>query len=89
MAIYKLFPLQDTTLYSYYPDENSGMDAICEIFNKLDPSGKPQVARYLSLYDDTEIADIINNTISGSTYSVYLRNFIYSLCPESENTGLV
>jgi len=76
MAIYKLFPLQDTTLYSYYPDENSGMDAMCEVFNMLDTSGKPQVARYLSLYDNDEIKDVINNTIKGAQYSVSLKNFI-------------
>ena len=76
MAIYKIFPLQDTTLYTIYPDANTGIDAMCEVSNILDISGTPQVARYLSLYDDTEIADIINNTISGNPYSVYLRNFI-------------
>jgi hypothetical protein len=88
MAIYKLFPLQDTTLYSYYPTENSGMDAICEIFNKLDPSGKPQVARYLSLYDTDEIKDIIDNTIKGAQYSVSLRNFIATAQGITQNTPI-
>ena len=55
MAIYKIFPLQDTTLYTIYPTSNTGIDAICEVSNTLDISGTPQVARYLSLYDNVEI----------------------------------
>lgn len=76
MAIYKIFPLQDTTLYTIYPNSNTGIDAICEVSNTLDISGIPQVARYLSLYDDAEIADVINNIIGNASHSIYLRNFI-------------
>jgi hypothetical protein len=76
MAIYKIFPLQDTTLYSILPDSNTGLDAMCEVSNTLDISGNAQVARYISLYDNLEITDIIDNTISGSQYSAYIRNFI-------------
>ena len=36
MAVYKLFPSQDATLYSYYPSMNTGLDAICEVSNQLD-----------------------------------------------------
>ena len=39
MAVYKLFPSKDTTLYSYYPLMNTGLDAICEVSNTLDPIG--------------------------------------------------
>ena len=35
MAVYKIFPTQDATLYSYYPLMNTGLDAICEISNQL------------------------------------------------------
>ena len=35
MAIYKIFPLQDTTLYSGYPDMNTGIDAIIECINLI------------------------------------------------------
>jgi len=76
MAIYKIFPLQDTTLYSITPDSNTGIDAMCEVSNTLDISGNAQVARYISLYDDLEITDIIDNIISGSQYSAHIRNFI-------------
>jgi hypothetical protein len=76
MAVSKIFPIQDTTLYSNQPDANTGLDSICEIFNKYELSGNPSVARYLSLYDNTEINDTIDNLISGSPYQVYLKNYI-------------
>ena len=76
MAVYKIFPTQDATLYSAYPTMNTGLDAILETSNKLDISGNPDVARYLVKFDTNEIIDIISNKISGSTYDVYFKNFI-------------
>jgi len=76
MAVYKIFPTQDATLYSVYPTMNTGLDAILEASNKLDISGNPDVARYLVKFDTAEIIDIISNKISGNTYDVYFKNFI-------------
>ena len=33
MAIYKLFPYKDATLYSFYPNMNTGIDPITTISN--------------------------------------------------------
>jgi hypothetical protein len=30
MAVYKIFPTQDTTLYSINPEQNTGLDEIIE-----------------------------------------------------------
>jgi hypothetical protein len=76
MAVYKLFPTQDATLYSLYPTMNTGLDAILEASNILNISGNPNVARYLVKFDTVEIIDIISNKISGSTYDIYFKNFI-------------
>jgi hypothetical protein len=76
MAVYKLFPLQDTTLYSAYPTMNTGLDAILEVSSKLDLSGEPDVARYLIQFDQEEILDIYSNKIGDKPYDVYLKNFI-------------
>ena len=79
MAIYKLFPSQDATLYSYYPIMNTGLDAICEISNTLDPilrGDVPMVARYLTQFKNSDIQDVINNKISSSTYNIFLKNYI-------------
>ena len=76
MAVYKIFPTQDTTLYSTYPLMNTGLDAICETTNALNIDGNPGVSRFLTRFDTEEIQDIINNKISGDPYKVYLKNFI-------------
>jgi hypothetical protein len=88
MAIYKIFPTKDTTLYSAYSTMNTGLDAILEVSNKLDLSGDPEVARYLVQFDQTEISDIITNKISGSTYDIYFKNFIAEAQGLNQNTSL-
>jgi hypothetical protein len=88
MAVYKIFPTQDTTLYSAYPVMNTGLDAILEASNKLGLNGNPEVARYLIQFDQNEIQDIIFNKISGSSYDVYLKNFIAEAQGLNQSTAL-
>jgi len=88
MAVYKIFPSQDTTLYSAYPIMNTGLNAICEISNTLGLSLSPGVSRYISQFDNDEIQDIINNKISGSSYDVFLRNFIAEAQGINEDVSL-
>ena len=88
MAVYKLFPTQDATLYSLYPTMNTGLDAILEVSNRLDISGTPDIARYLIQFDTNEIQDIINNKIAGNSSSIYLKNFIAEAQGINQNTLL-
>ena len=79
MAIYKIFPTQDSTLYSLTPNANFGMDAILEASNIIGIDGTPDVARFLTQFDTDEIVDVINNKIvTGSTtiWDVNFRTFI-------------
>jgi hypothetical protein len=76
MAVYKIFPTKDTTLYSNYPSMNTGLDAICETTNTLNLDGNPGASRFLTQFDTLEIQDIINNKISGDPYKIYFKNFI-------------
>lgn len=82
MAVYKLFPIADTTLYSGYPSMNTGLDEIVEastnfITGELQTSGQyPQSSRYLIKFDPTDINSIITNKISGSTWQSNLRVFV-------------
>jgi hypothetical protein len=82
MAVYKLFPIADTTLYSGYPSMNTGLDEIIEASTNFtigvtETSGQyPQTSRYLIKFDSLDINDIINNRISGSTWQSNLRVFI-------------
>ena len=88
MAIYKIFPTQDATLYSAYPTMNTGLNAISETSNTLDISGNPDVSRYLIKFDTAEIIDIISNKISGSSYDIYFKNFIAEAQGINLNTSL-
>ena len=52
MAVYKLFPLQDTTIYSFYRYMNTGIDAIIEAGNlNVNINPVPQVFRFLVEFD--------------------------------------
>ena len=74
MAVYKLFPKKDTTLYSAYPALNTGIDAILEISNTVPSiSPSPRVARSLLQFNQTEIEDIIDNKVGESDFSSSLR----------------
>jgi hypothetical protein len=88
MAVYKLFPTQDTTLYCSDPTANTGLDAILEVSNKLGLDGSPQVARYLVQFDQDEILDIYSNKIGNDSYEVYFRNFIAEARGLNQNTFL-
>jgi hypothetical protein len=88
MAVYKIFPTQDTTLYSAYPSMNTGLDAMCEAFNTIDISGNAGVSRYLTQFDNSEIIDIINNKIKGASFSVYFKDFIATAQGINEDTSI-
>ena len=76
MAIYKIFPYKDTTLYSIYPNMSTGLDAISEIVNRLGVDGTPDVSRFITQFDTTEIQNVINNKIGSNIWDVNFKNFI-------------
>jgi hypothetical protein len=83
MAIYKLFPEKDATIYSEYELKNTGIDEILELdlaFNNNTPAGVSgslitEVSRYMLKFPDSGITNIIDNKISGS-YKAYLKLFV-------------
>ena len=88
MAIYKIFPTQDTTLYSQYPSMNTGLDAILEVSNTSTSANNPFVARYLIQFNNQEIQDIFNNKIQGNLYNIYFKNFIAEAQGLNQDTSL-
>lgn len=74
MAVKKLFPTKDTTLYTEYPNMNTGLDEIIEASTYVKNS-KGQVSRYLIKFSDDEIKRTINNIGEEIPYKIYLRNF--------------
>jgi hypothetical protein len=76
MAVYKLYPYKDATLYSFYPNANMGLDSILEVGNPLTIDGSSGVFRALLAFDQTEINSVINTKISNSLWQANLRCYI-------------
>ena len=76
MAIYKIFPEKSATLYSYYPALNTGLDEILEISTFKSIEGTYEVSRPVIKFPTTQIADIISNKVSGSTFDAYLKIYL-------------
>jgi len=75
MAVYKIFPSKDATIYSLFPNMNTGLDEIVEAtltaFAYSDPN--PQTSRFLIQFSEDEIDDVLQNKI-GISSSVQLLN---------------
>jgi len=89
MAVYKLFPYKDTTLYSFYPNMNTGIDAISQISNlNFAVDTNPQAARFLTEFVQSEIEDVINNKIGTKQWDVDFRSYIATAQGIVESTDL-
>lgn len=77
MAVYKIYPQKDTTLYSEYPHLNAGLDQILEVSNnpsEFTLSGVAEVRRALLAFNTTEILNVWNTyAISAPSTDVYLK----------------
>lgn len=72
--IYKIFPSKDATIYSQYPDVNTGLDEILDLSLEVNgtPSPLPQTSRVLIHFNSSEINSIIT-TIATSSWSASLN----------------
>jgi hypothetical protein len=82
MAVYKIFPTQDATLYSAYPSMNTGLDEIIEastnfITGALQSQGDlPQTSRFLVQFADSDIAYVSQSLIGNKEWTANLRVFV-------------
>ena len=65
MAIYKIFPSKDATMYTISQSMNTGLDEILEASTAIQ-AASPQVSRYLLEFSQTEINNFVETHISGS-----------------------
>lgn len=79
MAIYKIFPIKDASIYSLYPDKNTGLDEILDVSTNIDISGVPQTSRFLVQFSSDEINNIIVNKINGNQWQANFKGFLASL----------
>ena len=84
MGVYKIFPSQDTTIYTDYNTLNAGLDAILDL-SKNAPTIYPSssTSRILIQFDNEDIADAI--TKSGGNYTASLK--LYNAHVESIPTN--
>ena len=74
MAVYKLFPSKDATLYSEYPSMNTGIDEILEMTTLTAKDGTTsEVTRTVVEFDSTEMNNIKDNFVGTSSFAVDLK----------------
>lgn len=77
MAVYKIFPKKSSTLYSYYPDKNTGLDEILEISlfdNQINNRG--EVSRAVIKFDTDDINDVFSTLVGNNSYSASLKLYL-------------
>jgi hypothetical protein len=91
MAVYKIFPEKDTTIYSKYPDMNVGLDQILEISNDVSllDGSVPYVSRVLIKFPTNNINEVIDNIVPAEIgYSASLKLFLADALSLPDNYSL-
>ena len=82
--IYKLFPEKDTTIYSEYPNKNTGLDEILDLSTALNSTivtgnnaqSSGEVARVLVQFSSASISSIFTNKIGNANWKAYLKLYL-------------
>lgn len=84
MAVYKIFPIADATLYSAYPTTNTGIDEILEVacYNSQNPANltltntnpTDDIRRAVIKFDSQEISGSISR--ANSSFRAYLKLYL-------------
>ena len=94
MAVYKLFPIADTTIYSGYPSMNTGLDEILDASSnykttQLQVDGPyPQASRFLIKFSQPELQSLFNTKVGSATWQANLRCFVANSTGLSNTTTL-
>jgi hypothetical protein len=76
MSIYKIFPEQTATIYSYYPALNTGIDEILELSTFYSANGTNEVSRILLKFPTDDINSVFNNNVKSSSFDCYLKLYL-------------
>ena len=94
MAIYKIFPTADTTLYSGYVSANTGLDEILDastnfkIHNPQVQGNKPQTSRFILQFSQDEIEDVFESKIKASNWNADLKCYTANVTGLSSNSNV-
>jgi len=75
MAVYKIFPDKDSTIYSSHPQMNTGNDSILEVKN-VNFNFTPQVARSIIQFNQKTINGVLSDLVQDNNYHINLKCFI-------------
>ena len=89
MAVYKIFPEKDSTIYSAFPVKNTGIDEILDVSTFYD-TVNPEVSRFLIQFSQTEIDNLIadSSKINSSNFKTNLKLFIADISGLNTDTTL-
>ena len=76
MAVYRIFPEQDTFISTEVPTGNAGKDEIVELGGYPDITDTGQTNRILVKYSTTDITDVFSNKIGARSYSASLHMYL-------------
>ena len=94
MAVIQIFPTKDATLYSAYPNLNTGLDEIIEantnfITGSLRTDGDlPQATRFLIQFSNSEIQNIFSTLVNTSSWDANFKVFAADVTGLSSTTAL-
>ncbi len=74
MAIYKIFPTADASIYSYFPTKNTGLDEILEVSVLNDNKSGDNIRRSLILFSDNDITKLKN--LKSGSWDAYLKLYV-------------
>jgi len=74
MAVYKIFPSKDASLYTEYPLMNTGIDEIleCSLYTS---NNALEISRFIIQFPTEEINNLITNKIVNKDFKTYLKTF--------------
>jgi hypothetical protein len=87
MAVYKIFPEKDASIYSEFPLLNTGLDEVLSVstyYNTL----YPNVSRFLIQFSQTEINDLLDTKIGTASFQTNLRTYLSDVTGLNSNTTL-
>jgi len=87
MAVYKLFPEKDASIYSKFPLLNTGVDEILDV-STFFTSADPQVSRFLIKFSQSEIEDVLTNKIGTASFQSNLKTYIADITGLNSTTTL-
>ncbi len=87
MAVYKIFPEKDASIYSQFPLLNTGVDEILDVSTFYN-SANAQVSRFLIQFSQTEINDLLDTRVGTASFKANLKTYIADITGLNSTTTL-